>query len=437
MHLVFENLMKNLIALWTGNFKGITTGTEDYQLHPKVWEAIGEATASAGSSIPSSFAARPPNIADDKIALTADSLSFWMQHLGPPLLARRFSQTKYYTHFIKLVKLVKLCLQFEITRDEIVQIRIGFRQWVCEYERIYYQGNPARLPTCPLTIHALLHIADDIEQIGPVWTYWTFPTERYCGRLQRGIKSRRHPFANLDNFVLAHARLSQIRIIYRLGNQLNLSPTIGIARQGFSTIEYPSCMLLPPSRPSDTVAKASRDKIIIVLSTRFSKTVPIIRKEVQFDGHIKRWACIRRLEGGDDMHASSFAAYQEDRRDATYVRYDMLVDINAHRRRARSEFELRPFFGQLEDVFVLHLPANATLGIPTPTTIILAAIWCCETLDSPADGMGMPYYERMGRREVVDAACVQCLVGRVKVRDGWGIIDRSSQVNRALYVPDD
>jgi hypothetical protein len=73
-------------------------------------------------------------------------------------------------------------------------------------------------------VHALLHIADSIENAGPVWAYWAFPTERYCGQLQPAIRSRRYPFANIDNHVVATAQLSQIRILYSLEEQLSLKP---------------------------------------------------------------------------------------------------------------------------------------------------------------------------------------------------------------------
>ncbi|KAF9500765.1 hypothetical protein BDN71DRAFT_1440254 [Pleurotus eryngii] len=95
------------------------------------------------------------------------------------------------------------------------------------------------------------------------------------------------------------------------------------------------------------------------------------------------------------------------------------------------------FYGQLENVFVLQIPANTRLGLATPTTIILAAIWCCEILDTRIDGLSTPYYENMGRREVVDVTCVQCLISRVKVRNGRGILDRSSELNRAVYNPNE
>jgi hypothetical protein len=42
MHLVWENLIPNLILLWTGKFKGLDEGRETYHLLPGVWEAIGK-----------------------------------------------------------------------------------------------------------------------------------------------------------------------------------------------------------------------------------------------------------------------------------------------------------------------------------------------------------------------------------------------------------
>ena len=69
-----------------------------------------------------------------------------------------------------------------------------------------------------LTIHALLHVADTIETIGPVWTWWSFPIERQCGRFQRKIKSRKHPYTNLDNYILQDAQLKQIKMIYNLSD---------------------------------------------------------------------------------------------------------------------------------------------------------------------------------------------------------------------------
>jgi hypothetical protein len=55
MHLIWENLVKNLILHWTGNFKGLDNGNESYSIPKAIWEAIGEATSAAGSMIPSAY----------------------------------------------------------------------------------------------------------------------------------------------------------------------------------------------------------------------------------------------------------------------------------------------------------------------------------------------------------------------------------------------
>jgi hypothetical protein len=135
MHLIFENVMKNLILLWTGGFKGLDEGTGQYHLMPKVWEAVGTATAASGSTIPSAFGARPPNVCDDKMACTADTWSFWMLYLGPVLLSKRFQRRVYFDHFIELVKLIRICIQFEISTTEISTLREGFQNWVLKYEQ--------------------------------------------------------------------------------------------------------------------------------------------------------------------------------------------------------------------------------------------------------------------------------------------------------------
>jgi hypothetical protein len=135
MHLIWENLIPNLISLWTGEFKGLDEGNQEYQFMPKVWEAIGAATADAGSTIPSVFGIRPPNIAKHKSSYSAEAWSFWTLYLGPVLLRRRFRNQRYYKHFMELVKLLQICLQFEITTDEVQTVRDGFINWVEDYEK--------------------------------------------------------------------------------------------------------------------------------------------------------------------------------------------------------------------------------------------------------------------------------------------------------------
>ena len=138
MHLIFENLVPNLIRHYTGDFKGLDTGTESYELPRSVWDAIGDAAARSGDTIPSDFGARMPNIYTERSSMTAETWSTWITYLGPVLLRDRFSKPAYYEHFVKLSRLVHLCLSYEMKRSDIKLIRNGFAEWVQEYEEYVF-----------------------------------------------------------------------------------------------------------------------------------------------------------------------------------------------------------------------------------------------------------------------------------------------------------
>jgi hypothetical protein len=120
--------------LWTNGFKSLDQGSETYEISKHVWQAIGEATAALGSNIPSAYGVRIPNIAKDRSYYSAEMWSFWTLYLGPVLLRGRFQRQKYFAHFVRLVRLLNICLQFEITDEEINNLRQGFSQWVRDYE---------------------------------------------------------------------------------------------------------------------------------------------------------------------------------------------------------------------------------------------------------------------------------------------------------------
>ena len=91
--------------------------------------------------------------------------------------------------------------------------------------RMYYQYSPDRLTTCVVTIHALLHIADPIEASGPMWAYWAFPMEHYCGSLIPAIRSRWFPFPSIDRYITEVAQLTQVKMYHRLHDVLALRPS--------------------------------------------------------------------------------------------------------------------------------------------------------------------------------------------------------------------
>jgi hypothetical protein len=117
----------------------------------------------------------------------------------------------------------------------------------------------------------------------------------------------------------------------------------------------------------------------------------------------------------------------------------MLVDRFARQRSHRPEYELQTFYGQLQHIYVICFPeACKDLGLSNPTTIILAAIKTCilDVVDPQFQSLDIRLCSGEGALHVIDVTSLQCLVGRIRDRDMWAIIDRSGQLARALYIED-
>lgn len=86
---------------------------------------------------------------------------------------------------------------------------------------------------------------------------------------------------------------------------------------------------------------------------------------------------------------------------------------------------MQQFFGQLKRILLLELPSAQRLNLEKPTTVIVALIQEVKaTLRN-----GIYYYKNFGVDEVVDLSTLQCVVGRIRDRGEWVIIDRSDNVD--------
>ena len=135
MHLIWQNLMPNLVLFWTGEFKKLDHQGRGYVITNPIWKEIGAATEACSATIPAAFGAAVPNIFTKWSQMTAEKWSVWTLYIAPVVLHGRFKKDKYYKHFMKLVKLVKLCLAFEINQGMLHEIQEGFKLWVQAYKK--------------------------------------------------------------------------------------------------------------------------------------------------------------------------------------------------------------------------------------------------------------------------------------------------------------
>ncbi|KIM60589.1 hypothetical protein SCLCIDRAFT_1183175 [Scleroderma citrinum Foug A] len=69
------------------------------------------------------------------------------------------------------------------------------------------------------------------------------------------------------------------------------------------------------------------------------------------------------------MHAAGVIKPVQDSHDATFVWYETLVDKYARQKKRQPEYEMKTFYGQLQHIFVVSLPPDASLHISEPTSI--------------------------------------------------------------------
>ncbi|KAJ7100775.1 hypothetical protein B0H15DRAFT_919926 [Mycena belliarum] len=405
MHLVWENVIKTLILLWAGEHKGMDEGSGEYHLGPTVFEAIGAAGKASGDTIPSCFGPRVPDIVKERYYFIADTWSVWTMSLGPVLLRRRFKNPVYYTHFVSLVRLLHLCLQFEISSADIDTIETGMATWVEEFERLYYQYNLERLPVCTLPIHGLLHIAASIRIMGPSWCYWAYPMERFCGSLLPAIKSRRYPWASIDRRILELAQLFQIKAIYSLSTALDLRPRRKLEMSGMTLAAYPRCVLVYP-RELRTISTGLRNLISKYLASIYPGSsediLPLITAPIE------HWGKIQWLNGGDMMHASDIGKHGT--RDMTYVKVQSQLAFNGN-------------YGQLRLLLVVKLEPSEVLGTTTTKIHLLAVV--ARSIMTQKNRLDMPHTKGQFRAvQIIDADDLEFVVGRVPDRGEYVFIER-------------
>ncbi|KDQ21487.1 hypothetical protein BOTBODRAFT_98945 [Botryobasidium botryosum FD-172 SS1] len=112
-----------------------------------------------------------------------------------------------------------------------------------------------------------------------------------------------------------------------------------------------------------------------------------------------------------------------------------LVDANAHRPKAPIQDIPVTAFARLEKVFTIELRPcqhlDAWLGSDSCSTLVLALVTPCKSRADPQTDIH--HYKKYRTPEVIDAQCIQSVVGRIFSRGQWAIIDRNADLARAQF----
>jgi hypothetical protein len=130
MHLAFENTAPNMYKHWSGTFKGLDAGVEDYELSAAVWEEVWQESADATRHLPADFVRV---LGNNPSYYTAEAWAFWIMYMAPALLKGRLKK-KYYLHACQLASIIKRCIAFKLTYSDIDVLENDIIDWVEKYE---------------------------------------------------------------------------------------------------------------------------------------------------------------------------------------------------------------------------------------------------------------------------------------------------------------
>lgn len=110
-----------------------------------------------------------------------------------PILHQRLPQ-RYLDHWLLLAKMWVYSCAYQVTEETCKQIHSLAIKFVKGAQELYLQNPDAntmdRSSIMDSNIHALLHLAEGVRDMGPGWVTWAFPIERYCGTLQKMARSK-------------------------------------------------------------------------------------------------------------------------------------------------------------------------------------------------------------------------------------------------------
>ena len=121
----------------------------------------------------------PRKIENEMQYWKASEFRSFLLFYGPIVLDGILPQ-EHYTHFIFLSILSRaifILLGDSITYKELEHAERLLQHFCLMFSALYSEGKET------INVHSLLHLADDVRNLGPLWTHSCFPFESYNGNL--------------------------------------------------------------------------------------------------------------------------------------------------------------------------------------------------------------------------------------------------------------
>lgn len=141
MHLMLENVMKQLLQLWDGTFKAQSQmkdarakETPPYVVPAKKgWDEVDLAVLGSAKLIPWKMSGTLTSVSS-RWRWTADNHLFFLLTLGPIVL-KSYLPPRYFDHFLDLSEMTKILVGVQVDREsQLPFIRNGLHRWVMQFD---------------------------------------------------------------------------------------------------------------------------------------------------------------------------------------------------------------------------------------------------------------------------------------------------------------
>lgn len=146
---------------------------EPYSISDKVLEVDGRL---AQIKPPNDITRCPRKVETERQYWKASELRSFLLFYAPAVLIGILPYA-YYEHFILLSEAIYILLGENITFVQIDHAEKLLQHFCLMFSALYQAGKET------INIHSLLHLSDDVRNLGPLWTHSCFPFENFNGNL--------------------------------------------------------------------------------------------------------------------------------------------------------------------------------------------------------------------------------------------------------------
>ena len=204
MHSVNHNIPKHFMMLW----KGLKFPQQDkeWELSKSHWHAINTGLAKSRMHVPIHIATAPRTTNTFR-NWTADEFRSFFTTYGAPALATNLTQA-YGANFLRYQQIMTMVGWRHFLQEDVCEMEALCRDFVQDFESIYYQGSQRQLKVCTIQIHYLLHICANIRDFGSPIYYAQWSLERFLRSLKNLARSNSRKYASLTANLIVLERIN-------------------------------------------------------------------------------------------------------------------------------------------------------------------------------------------------------------------------------------